>query len=139
VRKFGIDEKADGEELVNAVFAPKSPHRSNLSPGEKAAYRNLFAGMFGLLRNRFAHNDAQPDLSELDTALANVNTCLRIVGDFQPCKSVAYRQCHAMLCPFDLRHQHTNQHDCCIETQTLQHSDDDVVRCNVDRCRVCLV
>ena len=82
-RKFDIDERTDGEELVNAIFAPKTPHLSHLTPGEKAAYRNLFAGMFGLLRNRFAHNDAQPDLSDLDTALANVNMCLRIVGDFR--------------------------------------------------------
>jgi hypothetical protein len=38
--------------------------------------------MFGLLRNRFAHNDIQPDLSDLDTAIANVNMCLWVVGDF---------------------------------------------------------
>jgi Protein of unknown function (Hypoth_ymh) len=82
-RKFGLDEKTDGEDLVNAIFGPRSPHLCHLSPGEKVAYRNLFAGMFGLLRNRFAHNDMQPDLSDLDTALANVNTCLRIVGDFR--------------------------------------------------------
>jgi hypothetical protein len=73
----------DGEDLVNAIFGPKSPHLAALSPGEKVVYRNLFAGMFGLLRNRFAHNDAQPDLSDLDTAIANVNMCLRIVGDFR--------------------------------------------------------
>jgi hypothetical protein len=54
-----------------------------LSPGEKVACRNLFAGMFGLLRNRFAHNDAQPNLSDLDTSVANVNMCSRIVGDFR--------------------------------------------------------
>ena len=82
-RKFGLDERTDGEDLVNAIFGTKSPHLSHLSQSEKAAYRNLFAGMFGLLRNRFAHNDAQPDLSDLDTALANVNMCLRIVGDFR--------------------------------------------------------
>jgi Protein of unknown function (Hypoth_ymh) len=82
-RKFGLDDKTDGEDLVNAIFGPKSPHLLHLSQGEKVAYRNLFAGMFGLLRNRFAHNDAQPDLSDLDTALANVNMCLRIVGDFR--------------------------------------------------------
>jgi hypothetical protein len=80
-RKFGLDEKMDGEELVNAIFGPKSPHLPELSPGEKIAYRNLFAGIFGLLRNRFAHNDAQPDLSDLDTAIANVNMYLRIVSD----------------------------------------------------------
>ena len=82
-RKFGLDDKMDGEELVNAIFGQKSPHLPELSQAEKAAYRNLFAGMFGLLRNRFAHNDAQPDLSDLDTAIANVNMCLRIVGDFR--------------------------------------------------------
>lgn len=82
-RKFGLDEKTDGEDLVNAIFGPKSTHLPELSSGEKTAYRNLFAGMFGLIRNRFAHNDAQPDLSDLDTAIANVNMCLRIVGDFR--------------------------------------------------------
>jgi Protein of unknown function (Hypoth_ymh) len=82
-RKFGLDETIDGDELVNAIFGQNSPHLSDLSRGEKAAYRNIFAGMFGLLRNRFAHNDVQPDLSDLDTALANVNLCLRIVGDFR--------------------------------------------------------
>jgi hypothetical protein len=82
-RKFTLDEKLDGEELVNAIFGSKSRHLPALSPGEKVAYRNLFAGMFGLLRNRFAHNDAQPDLSDLDTSIANVNMCLRIVGDFR--------------------------------------------------------
>jgi hypothetical protein len=82
-RKFDLDDKIDGVDLVNEIFAPKSPHLPELSPGKKTAYRNLFAGMFGLLRNRFAHNDAQPDLSDLDTAIANVNMCLRIVGDFR--------------------------------------------------------
>lgn len=82
-RKFGVDDKVDGEDLVNAIFGAKSPHLPDLSAGEKAAYRNLFAGMFGLLRNRFAHNDEQPDLSDLDTAIANVNMCLRIAGDFR--------------------------------------------------------
>jgi hypothetical protein len=32
---------------------------------------------------RFAHNDAQPNLSDLHTSIANVNMCLRIVGDFR--------------------------------------------------------
>lgn len=82
-RKFGLDDKMDGEDLVNAIFGARSPHLPDLSVAEKAAYRNLFAGMFGLLRNRFAHNDVQPDLSDLDTAIANVNMCLRITGDFR--------------------------------------------------------
>jgi hypothetical protein len=77
-RKFNLDEKIDGEDLVNELFGSKSTRFPEMSPSEGAAYRNLFAGMFGLLRNRFAHNDAQPDLSDLHTAIANVNMCLRM-------------------------------------------------------------
>ena len=38
-RKFGLDDKMDGEELVNAIFGQKSPHLPELSQAEKAAYR----------------------------------------------------------------------------------------------------
>jgi hypothetical protein len=82
-RKFDLNEKMDGEEFVSALFGAKSTFFPDMAAGERAAYRNLFARMFGLLRNRFAHNDAQPDLSDLDTAIANVNMCLRVVGDFR--------------------------------------------------------
>lgn len=82
-RKFGISEDVDGVNLVNEVFGAKSPHLSNLSPAEKQTYRDLFAGLFGLLRNRFAHNNEHPDLADLDAAIANVNLCLRVIGDFR--------------------------------------------------------
>jgi hypothetical protein len=86
-KKFGIDERTDGADLVNELFGKKSVHFPSMDPGEKAAYRDMFAGLFGLVRNRFAHNDVQPDLSDLDAAIANVNLCLRIVGDFRQKRS----------------------------------------------------
>jgi hypothetical protein len=82
-QKFSIGEDVDGVHLVNQIFGPKSVHLPDLSPAEKQNYRDLFAGLFGLLRNRFAHNNEHPDLADLDAAIANVNLCLRIVGDFR--------------------------------------------------------
>lgn len=81
--KFGVDESIDGPALVNKIFGKDSTALPSLEAGEKQAYRDLLAGMFGLLRNRYAHNDSSPDLAELDAVIANVNLCLRIVGDFR--------------------------------------------------------
>lgn len=81
--KFDIDESIDGPALVNKIFGKDSTLLSNLDAGERQAYRDLLSGMFGLLRNRYAHNDSRPDLAELDAVIANVNLCLRIVGDFR--------------------------------------------------------
>lgn len=81
--KFGVDESIDGPALVNRIFGKDSTVLPGLDSGERQAYRDLLAGMFGLLRNRYAHNDSSPDLAELDAVIANVNLCLRIVGDFR--------------------------------------------------------
>jgi hypothetical protein len=81
--KFGLAEIEDGARLINQIFAANSPHLPDMEAGQKQAYRDLFAGLFGLLRNKFAHNDAEPTLSELDTVLSTINLCLSVVGDFR--------------------------------------------------------
>jgi Protein of unknown function (Hypoth_ymh) len=81
--KFGVSDEIDGAPLVNAIFGKDSPHLTHLSPGLKQTYRDLFAGLFGLLRNKFAHNSKDPDLADLDAAIANVNLCLRVIDDFR--------------------------------------------------------
>jgi hypothetical protein len=82
-QKFSISEDVDGVHLVNEIFGAKSSHLPDLLPAERQTYRDLFAGLFGLLRNRFAHNNEHPDLADLDAAVANVNLCLRVIGDFR--------------------------------------------------------
>lgn len=81
--KFGLDEAEDGPRLINQIFGSGSPHMTELDAAQKQAYRDFFAGLFGLLRNKFAHNDAEPTLSELDTVLSSINLCLYVVGDFR--------------------------------------------------------
>lgn len=82
-QKFNLDEKIDGVQLVNELFGKKSDHFPDMDDGERQTYRDLFAGIFGLLRNRFAHNNDSPDLVDLDAVITSVNLCLRIVGDFR--------------------------------------------------------
>jgi hypothetical protein len=81
--KFNLAEADDGARLINQIFAANSPHLPVLEAGQKQAYRDLFAGLFGLLRNKFAHNDVEPSLSELDTVLSAISLCLSVIGDFR--------------------------------------------------------
>jgi hypothetical protein len=69
--------------LVNKIFGRDSTLLPSLEAGKKQAYRDLLAGIFGLFRNPYAHNDSIPDLAELDAVIAVVNLYLRIVGDFR--------------------------------------------------------
>lgn len=89
--KFGLDEKRDGQDLVNEVFGARSNFFQNIDAGEKQAYRDFFAGLFGMLRNRFAHNDVEATLTDLDAVVSSVNLCLEIVGDFRVEQSTSLR------------------------------------------------
>ena len=82
-RKFSLDESQDGAKLINTIFAQNSPHIPELNDGEKQAYRDYFAGLFGLLRNKYAHNDKEPTFTEIDSVLSGINLCLQIIGDFK--------------------------------------------------------
>jgi hypothetical protein len=81
--KFGIEQTIDGPELVNRLFGKSSDYFPDMNAGTRQSYRDLFAGLFGLIRNEFAHNNAEPHLSDLDAVVANVNLCLRLIGDFR--------------------------------------------------------
>lgn len=93
-QKFKLDDKIDGVQLVNDLFGKKSEHFPKMDEGERQTYRDLFAGILGLLRNRFAHNNDTPDLVDLDAVITSVNLCLRIVGDFRDKPTPPQRQDH---------------------------------------------
>lgn len=80
--KFGVDEKVDGPVLVNQIFGVKS-QTLQMDAGEKQAYRDFFAGLFGLMRNSYAHNDVDASISELEAVVSAVNLGLRLIGDFR--------------------------------------------------------
>lgn len=81
--KFGLDDGVDGDRLVNAIWGAGSTYLPELSESQKQAYRDFFAGLFRLLRNKFAHNNHEPTLSELDMVISGINHCLYVVGDFK--------------------------------------------------------
>ena len=63
-RAFGVQEEMDGEDLVNLVFGKGGKIPVALDDAKKQALRNLISGFYGVYRNRFAHNDIQPDLAQ---------------------------------------------------------------------------
>ena len=81
--KYGLPKDMDGIDLINKLFGKDSEHFNDMHPREKQAYRDLFAGMFGLVRNRFAHNNVEATLTEMDTVISGINYCLRLMDDFR--------------------------------------------------------
>ena len=81
--KFGLDHSLDGESLVNRIFGEQSPYLTDLPPKQKKAYRNYYSGLFGLMRNRYAHEHVDATLSELDMAISSINYGLKMIDDFR--------------------------------------------------------
>jgi len=81
--KFGLDKNEDGQKLVNRLFSNDGPSIEGVETQSRQAYRDLFAGMFGLMRNRYAHNNVQATLTELDAVISAANLCLHLIGDFR--------------------------------------------------------
>ena len=81
-KRFDIEESIDGYDLVNRVFGASSPFFPDMPKKQRQAYRDLFAGLFGLSRNRYAHNNVAATLSELDMVVSSINYCLKLIDDF---------------------------------------------------------
>ncbi len=80
--KFGLDHALDGDPLINQVFGEQSPYLSDMPVKQKKAYRSYFSGLFGLMRNRYAHEHIEATLSELDMVISSINYCLKLIDDF---------------------------------------------------------
>jgi hypothetical protein len=75
-RAFGVTEEIDGEDLVNVVFGKGGKIPVALEESKKQAMRNLISGFYGVYRNRFAHNDVEPDLGQTRAILEMANTII---------------------------------------------------------------
>ncbi|OJA59343.1 hypothetical protein BGV69_09125 [Burkholderia ubonensis] len=75
-RAFGVTESIDGEDLVNVVFGKGGKIPVALDDSQKQAMRNLISGFYGVYRNRFAHNDVEPDLAQARTIIEMANTII---------------------------------------------------------------
>lgn len=82
-RQYELPNEVDGSQLVNDLFGSKSEYFPEMNAAEKQAHRDLFAGLFGLVRNRYAHNNYEASLTELDTVISGVNYCLTLINGFK--------------------------------------------------------
>jgi hypothetical protein len=77
VRSFGAPADTDGVEIVNAVFGNSGILKGRIDEREREAMRNLLAGLYGVFRNAYSHEEVEPDWHEVEAALSKVNWVLR--------------------------------------------------------------
>lgn len=75
-RAFGVQDEMDGEDLVNLVFGKGGKIPVALDDAKKQALRNLISGFYGVYRNRFAHNDIEPNLAQARSIIEMANTII---------------------------------------------------------------
>ena len=74
---FNFDNSdIDGQDLVNQLFGKASDYTSHLDPSDRQAIRDLLSGLYGVYRNKYAHNDDEADWHEVDAVVSMVNTVL---------------------------------------------------------------
>ena len=82
-RRFGLSDDLDGTALVNKVFGEQSELLPHLNSSDRQAYRNLFSGLFGVVRNKYAHNHIKAEVIEASAVVCSVNLCLKLIGDYR--------------------------------------------------------
>ncbi len=82
--QFSLPEDRDGPELVNLVFGSKSTVALPLDASQKQSYRDLFSGLYGTYRNKYAHNDCNPDWIEVLGLISFINLALRELAYLDP-------------------------------------------------------
>ncbi|MEW5902861.1 MAG: TIGR02391 family protein [Pseudomonadota bacterium] len=75
-RAFGVAEEIDGDDLINLVFGKGGKIPVALDDAKKQAFRNLISGFYGIYRNRFAHNDVEPNLAQTRAIIEMANTII---------------------------------------------------------------
>lgn len=86
MRKVGgiVDEGRVGRDLVNDVFGNNGSlaHQFSLDP-ERQGYRDLYAGVVGVFRNRYAHRLMDPTPEDGGAVIVFVNLLLKMLADLR--------------------------------------------------------
>lgn len=77
IARFGTPLDLDGRDLVNSVFGGRGLLAGQMPDSDRESMRNLLDGMYGIFRNRYGHQDVNPEWSEVDAILAMVNWGLK--------------------------------------------------------------
>ncbi len=73
--RYNLLLDTDGAELINAAFG-KNSLLSGLENKEKAAMRDLMAGLYGVFRNKYGHKDFDAPWQEVEAVMTMVNFVL---------------------------------------------------------------
>jgi len=82
VAKFGVDHDRDGADLVNRIFGASGLLSSRLEPDERQAMRDLLAGLYGVFRNKYGHQDLEAPWHEADAILSMINFILKRIEEY---------------------------------------------------------
>lgn len=74
---YQMDRRLDGQDLVNSIFGSTGSTTPTLSNKERQALRDLLAGLYGLFRNKYGHEDVESAWHEADAVLSMINTLLK--------------------------------------------------------------
>jgi hypothetical protein len=82
VAKFGVDHDLDGADLVNRIFGASGLLSSRLESEERQAMRDLLAGLYGVFRNKYGHQDVEAPWHEADAILSMINFVLKRIEEY---------------------------------------------------------
>lgn len=80
--RFGVDKTLDGADLVNRIFGTSGVLASKLDGGERQAMRDLLAGLYGVFRNKYGHQDIDAPWHEADAILSMINFILKRTEEY---------------------------------------------------------
>lgn len=78
-RNYNLSGSLDGPALINEIFGSRSTRKTDIEEKDRQAIRDYLSGMYGVLRNKYAHDNPALDLTELEAALSSVNLALKLI------------------------------------------------------------
>lgn len=83
VSRFGVPNDLDGAPLANRLFSQSGNLASTLDASERQAMRDLLAGLYGIYRNKYGHQDIKAPWHEADAVLSMINFILKRIDEYK--------------------------------------------------------
>lgn len=81
---YHLGSARDGAKLANAIFGPDGVAAAGLDAADRAAMRDLLAGLYGVYRNRYGHEDVEAPLHEAEAVIGSINWFLLWLSENGP-------------------------------------------------------
>ncbi|MHA1981873.1 MAG: TIGR02391 family protein [Promethearchaeota archaeon] len=82
VSKLNGPGNLDGADLVNHLFGKDGYLAAVIDKTEKQAMRDLLAGLYGVFRNKYGHQDIKAPRHETDAVLSMINYVLKRIDEY---------------------------------------------------------